>query len=131
MPTNTGAPTVRRVPTDRDVAEAAYVFGYPLLLSARAARDANRLFVGPVTDNTRRIWGWLDLGAEPWVLSLPDTIGRYSVVWLRDAWHTAFASAGARTTGTGARAFALLGPARQGIQLRTGLSPIAAPTRLV
>src|SRR5262245_30726613 len=94
-------------------------------------RDANQLFVGPVTANTRRIWGWLDLGAEPWVLSVPDTIGRYSVVWLRDAWHTAFASAGARTTGTGAHAFALLGPERQGIHLRTGLTPIAAPTRIV
>jgi hypothetical protein len=113
------------------VAEAAYVFGYPLLLTARAMRDVNRLFVGPVTANTRRIWGWLDLDSEPWVLSVPDTIGRYSVVWLRDAWHTAFASAGARTTGTGARAFALLGPERQGIQLRSGLSPIAAPTRIV
>src|SRR3954466_1827603 len=91
----------------------------------------NALFVTPVTANTRRIWGWLDLGAEPWVLSLPDTIGRYSAIWLPDAWHTALASAGARPTGTGARAFALLGPGRQGTHLRTALSPIAAPTRIV
>ena len=113
------------------VAEAAYVFGYPLLLSARAMRDANRLFVGPVTANTRRIRGWLDLGSEPWVLSVPDTIGRYSVVSLRDAWRNAFASLGARTTGADARAFAILGPGQHGLRLPVGLSPIVSPTRIV
>src|SRR4051812_15756034 len=124
--TPAGRPSYRR-----PVSESAYVYGYPLLLSDRAARNTNRLFVGPVHANIRRVSGWLDLGAEPWVLSLPDTTGRYSVIWLRDAWHSAFASLGARTTGTGARGFAILGPARSGMRLRPGLSPIAAPTRLV
>jgi hypothetical protein len=113
------------------VSADTYVFGYPLVLSDRARRNANRLFVSPVIDGTRRLKGWLDLDAEPWVLSLPDTMGRYSVICLWDAWHTAFASVGARTTGTGHRAFAILGPARRGIRLPAGLSPIASPTRLV
>jgi hypothetical protein len=134
MPCAPGGSYGAHVSTERDVAsvaEAAYVFGYPLVLSAHATREVNRLFVGPVSANARRIWGWLDVGAQPWVVSIPDTIGRFSVVWLRDAWHTAFASAGARTTGTGACAFAVLGPARHGAHLRAGLSPIAAPTRIV
>ncbi|HEY6887341.1 MAG TPA: DUF1214 domain-containing protein [Solirubrobacter sp.] len=113
------------------MSETAYLFGYPLALSQRATRDANQLFVGSAAANTRRIWGWIDLGREPCVLSLPDTFGRYLVVCLHDAWHTAFASLGARTTGTGARAFAILGPSRQGMHLRAGLDPIAAPTRIV
>ncbi|WP_028066649.1 DUF1214 domain-containing protein [Solirubrobacter soli] len=113
------------------LAQDAYVFGYPLLLSAHAARESNRLFLAAAQDHTRRIWGWLDVGQEPWVLSLPETFGRYYVIWLRDSWHTAFASVGVRTTGTEPRAIALVGPASQGTHLRAGLTAIATPTRLV
>ena len=43
---------------------------------------------------------WADLSAEPLVLSLPDTAGRYYAMPMYDAWTTAFATLGARTTGT-------------------------------
>jgi hypothetical protein len=116
-------------PSDR--AAEAYIFAFPLLLTSRAFSSPNRLFVRAGTPGTLGIDGWLDLGAEPRVLSVPDTQGRYYVLWLRDAWNTAFASVGARTTGTHPRAFAILGPGRYSEQLRPGLTPIAAPTRLV
>jgi hypothetical protein len=118
---------------DADVvarAEHAYVFSYPLLLSQRAMRRANRLFLGPGPADTMRISGWLDLGSQPRALSLDDTFGRYYVVWLRDAWNNVYASVGARSTGTAARAFAVLGPTRRGDRLPAPLSPIAAPTRI-
>jgi hypothetical protein len=111
--------------------EEAYVFAYPLLLSARALTAPNRLYVQPGPPGTLRISGWLDLSAEPCVLAVPETHGRYYVLWLRDAWNTVFASIGARTTGTRARAFAILGPGRHSDRLRPELSPIAAPTRIV
>ena len=114
----------------RDVAEA-YVIAYPRVLSAHALRAPNRLFVFPGPANTLRIAGWLDLGREPYVFSVADTYGRYYVVWLRDAWHTAFASVGARTTGTGARGFAVLGPDAHGVHVPSGLTALAAPTAIV
>ena len=113
------------------LAEQAYTIAYPLLLSARAVTDPNRLALGAGMPDTQRISGWLDLGAEPVVLSVPDTEGRYYGLSLRDAWNTVFASVGARTTGTGARRFAILGPGRHGSHLPAGILPIAAPTRLV
>jgi hypothetical protein len=91
----------------------------------------NALVHGRDTPDTLRISGWLDLAAEPIVLSLPATHGRYYAIWLRDAWNTVFASLGARTTGTEACAFALLGPRRHGVHVHPDLTPIAAPTRTV
>ena len=123
---------VRRPDAAEDVAalaERAYVFSYPLLLSHRAMCRPNRLFVRPGPGDTLRICGWLDLASGPRALSVDDTFGRYYVLWLRDAWNSVYASVGARSTGTGARAFAVLGPTRHGDRLRPPLSPIAAPTR--
>src|SRR3954447_10927296 len=112
------------------LAKRAYIFTYPLLLSHRAMRRANRLFVSPGPGDTLRIHGWLDLAREPRALSLDDTFGRYYVLWLRDAWNNVYASVGARSTGTGPRAFAILGPARHGERVRPPLTAIAAPTRI-
>jgi hypothetical protein len=112
-------------------ASEAYVFAYPLVLSAHALHAPNRLFVSPGPADTLRLTGWLDLGREPHVLSMANTFGRYYVVWLRDAWHTAFASVGARTTGTGAHDFAVLGPGAHGVHLAPGLHALAAPTPIV
>lgn len=91
--------------------------GQPALRGSRPGRHA-------------AIRGWLDLGYGSRALSLDDTYGRYYVLWLRDAWNSVYASVGARSTGTGARAFAILGPTRHGDRLRPPLSPIAAPTRI-
>ena len=65
------------------------------------------------------------------MLTTPDTHGRYFVLWLRDPWDTVFATVGARTTGTAARAFVLLGPGLEDAEGAPGLTRITAPTRLV
>src|SRR6478735_7183982 len=119
------------IPEAVTIAEDAYVFAYPLLRTSRAMTAVNRLVQEPDRPDTLRLSAWLDLGAEPIVLTTPDTRGRYYVLWLRDAWNTLFASAGARTTGTGSRAFAILGPGRHGAHLPPEVTPVAAPTRIV
>ncbi len=119
------------IPEAVTIAEDAYVFAYPLLRTSRALTATNRLVQEPERPDTLRFSAWLDLGTEPIVLTTPDTRGRYYALWLRDAWNTMFASAGARTTGTGSRAFAILGPGRHGANLPPGLTPVAAPTRIV
>ena len=114
------------------VAERAFVLGYPLVLTQRTMAQAtavtrrdpatmrapvNQLVLCRDTPDTLRLSAWLDLAAEPLVLSVPDTSGRYYVLWMRDAFNTVFASVGARTTGTGSRAFGLLGPDCHAVRL--------------
>ena len=134
------------VTTPAAIAEAAFLSAYPLLAGRRQiAQDTavtepdpatlrapvNTLVHARATPDTLRCAGWLDLAHGPIVLSVPDTRGRYYVLWLRDAWDQVFASLGARTTGTGRRAFALIGPRHDGLHLPAGVTPIVAPTRLV
>ena len=44
---------------------------------------------------------WLDLGAEPLVLAVPEVGDRYYVMQMLDAWTNVFAAPGTRTTGGG------------------------------
>jgi hypothetical protein len=128
------------------IAERAFVFTYPLVLMNRIMGQAtavvapepdtmyapvNALVHARDTPDTLRSSGWLDLAREPIILSVPDTRGRFYALWLRDAWNNLFASIGARTTGTAPGAFAVLGPEQHGMHLPPGLTPIAAPTRIV
>jgi hypothetical protein len=53
---------------------------------------------------------WLDLADEPIILHVPDTSGRYYLMPLFDAYSNEFFSVGARTTGTGAGNYAIVGP---------------------
>jgi hypothetical protein len=66
--------------------------------------------------------------SEPMVLAVPHMRGRFYALSFRDAYNTAFASIGSRTTGSEARALAILGPARRGEQLRPPLCPLSSPT---
>ena len=52
---------------------------------------------------------WIDLSAEPLVLTVPDTEGRYYVMPFMDAWTNVFAMVGKRTTGTGPGDYLLVG----------------------
>lgn len=72
---------------------------------------------------------FLDLRAEPIVLSVPDTKGRYYLMPMLDAWTNVFASPGKRTTGTKAARFAITGPGWSGT-LPAGLTRIEAPTNM-
>src|SRR4051794_32074007 len=82
------------------VNQFAHVPGFPLATSAPV--------ITPNVD-TLTSSAWLDLSAEPLVLSLPDTGGRYYAMPSYDAWTTVFAVLGARTTGTRARTCVLVG----------------------
>lgn len=73
---------------------------------------------------------WVDVSAEPMVVSAPDTDGRYYLLPVYDMWTDAFASPGWRTTGTGEAAWALVGPGWSG-DLPDGVRPIHCPTSTV
>jgi hypothetical protein len=115
----------------------SYVYGYPLVmmevtrdvLTAAPAPNHDGTaapmgqfarmphYVSPYFKNVVRIslnslWttGWLDLGKEPTVLSVPDTNGRYYVMSMMEMWTNVFGSAGKRTTGTRAGNFLIVGP---------------------
>jgi hypothetical protein len=142
-PQNTG-------PSLQEIAEEAYVFGFPLVLTdittrvmtgpGRPARvnqfehkrqfpDAS--FTDVVSPNCDTFYSTavLDLGPEPIILSVPDTKGRYYLMPMLDAWTNVFASPGKRTTGTGKGDFAIVGPDWQGA-LPSGVQEIHSPTRL-
>jgi hypothetical protein len=52
----------------------------------------------------------LDLRAEPLVLYLPNSNGRYYLMPMMDAYTNVFFSPGKRTTGTEARTYLVTGP---------------------
>jgi hypothetical protein len=53
---------------------------------------------------------WVDVGVEPWVLSIPDMKDRYALFPMLDAWTTVFQVPGKRTTGTAAQTYAITAP---------------------
>ena len=53
---------------------------------------------------------FLDLSAEPLVLTVPDSHGRYYLLPIFDAWTDVIATPGTRTTGNGAGTFVIAGP---------------------
>jgi hypothetical protein len=127
----------------------AYVYAYPLVLMGLTKRvmtnrglPTNRFFhaqafptpeaktiIRPNVD-TLYSTAWLDLSEGPVILSVPDTGGRYYLVQLLDAWTETFASPGARTTGTKAGDFAIVGPGWKG-RLPEGAREIRSPTNVV
>lgn len=139
-----------------ELAEEAYIYGYPLVLMDAAARAATNVpFATPsraplnqfarvetvpgagTADptsqpdlDTLRTSAFLDLGREPIILSLPDTRGRYHTLSLLDAYSNVFAAPGKRTMGTRERELAIVGPGWRGT-LPTGVEKIQAPTNLV
>ena len=140
---------------DRSPVEDLYVYAYPLLLmditrqqqTAVAAPEGIRApsgqfahvrafpddtFQAVVSPNADTLYSsaFFDLGDGPVVLSLPDTMGRYYLMPMYDAWSNIFASPGARTTGTRAGDYAIVGPGWEGI-LPDGLQRIDAPTENV
>ena len=73
---------------------------------------------------------FLDLGAEPVVLSVPNTNGRYYMMPMMDAYTNVFASPGTRTTGNDAHIFLISGPQWKG-NVPAGMQEIKSPTNTV
>lgn len=121
------------------LATDAYIFGYPLvtmemtrriitnvaepvgtrgpmghIVRLRSYPDASFKDVTAPNADTLYTSAFFDVGTEPWVLSIPDMKGRYSVMPLLDGWTTVFQVPGKRTTGTGAQTYAITGPGWKG-----------------
>ena len=85
---------------------------------------------GYVTPNVNVIYGFgfLDLGPEPIILTVPDSKGRYYLVEIVDMYTNAFAYAGGLATRYKGGKFALVGPGFKG-KLPEGVHRIDCPTR--
>ena len=99
-------------------------------VNVRAFPDASFKDVVRANVDTLYSSAFLDLSAEPVVLSVPDTQGRYYLIPMIDAWTNIFASPGKRTTGTKAGHFAITGPGWSGT-LPKGVTELKSPTNMV
>lgn len=122
-----------------DIAEAAYVYAFPMMESYRTmfvqaieddapgyAAPLNTLshsseLLGPefkeiVRPNNDTVYsfGWLDLRAQPLVISVPQVEGRYYSVQVVDMFTHNFAYMGTRATGTEAGSYVVAGPRWEG-----------------
>jgi hypothetical protein len=140
----------------RTIAAEAFLFGYPLVLMdltravlthvAQPAEGAkapvNQMghlrefpdasFTDVVSPNADTLYSisWIDVSAEPMVLAHPDAGERYFLLPLLDGWTDVFDSPGTRTTGSDAKAFAVVGPRWTG-ELPPDVEQIRAPTAMV
>lgn len=122
------------------VTAEAFVYAYPMLfnyktLHEQAVDEASPMFVGgfgtfrhyphPYTPDDKDIvtpnndtpysWAWLDLRAEPWVLSVPEVPeNRYVVFQWFDLFTYNFAYVGVLTTGRAAGHYLFAGPGWDG-----------------
>jgi hypothetical protein len=137
------------------LATDAYIYGYPLVtmemtrrvmtnvaapagtrapmgqfIKARHYPDASYRDVTAPNADTLYTTAWIDVGKEPWVLSIPDMKDRYYLMPMLDGWTNVFQVPGKRTTGTGAQTYAITGPGWTGA-LPTGVKEYKCPTNLV
>lgn len=140
---------------DFDIASDAYVYGYPLvtmemtrrvmtnvvkaegsrapmgtLIKLRTYPDATFRDVTAPNADTLYTTAFFDVGAEPWVVSVPDMKGRYFLLPFLDGWTDVFQVPGSRTTGTGAQTYLVTGPGWSGT-VPDGMVQLKSPTGLV
>lgn len=133
----------------------AYIYGYPLVTMELTRRvmtnvakpegklapmgrfanlrayptPADKEVTAPNADTLYSL-AWLDLAAEPYVVSLPDEDDRYFLMPMLSGWTDVFEVPGKRTTGTKAQQYVLTGPGWEGT-LPSGLTQYKSPTNLV
>src|SRR6476646_4329008 len=136
-------------------ATEAYIYGYPLvtmemtrrvitnvakpegskapvgqLIKLREYPNATFRDVTAPNADTLYTTAFLEVGKEPWVVSIPDMKGRYYLMPMLDGWTNVFQVPGKRTTGTGAQTYAITGPGWRGT-LPTGVTEYKSPTNIV
>jgi hypothetical protein len=89
-------------------------------------------FKGVTAPNADTLYttAWLDVGNEPYVLSLPEAKDRYYLFPMLDGWTNVFQVPGTRTTGTGPQKYAITGPTWRGT-LPPGVTQYRSPTAIV
>jgi hypothetical protein len=138
----------------KDEVADSYVFGYPLVLMGVARDAAVGAAPGQAPINTLRhaqalppigaanppqpsvdtldSTGWLDVGSEPVIVSLPDSHGRYVDARVLDMWTNVVWSTGSQfatgAKGLKAQTIAFVGPGWQG-DLPNGALRVDVPTR--
>ena len=137
------------------IATEAYIYGYPLVTfdavrrqqTNVASSDAEhapmgemiRMLTYPAVDNhccaapnadTLYTEAWLDVSAEPWILSIPDMGDRYYIVPMLDGWSEVFSVASSPSTGGKAQTYAITGPGWSGA-LPKGVTQVKSPTGMV
>jgi len=133
----------------------AYIYGYPLitmeytrrvitnvekvegshapmgqLIRLREYPNASYRDVTAPNADTLYTTCFLNVGKEPYVLSLPDAHGRYYLFPMLDGWTDVFQVPGKRTTGTGLQTYAITGPGWKG-NLPKGVKEYKSPTAIV
>ncbi|MFE1599705.1 DUF1254 domain-containing protein [Methylobacterium sp. ID0610] len=138
-----------------ELATDAYIYGYPLVTVEMTRRiltnvvapegknapmgqfanlreypDAKFRAVTAPNADTLYSSAFLDLGREPYILSIPNEDGRYFLMPMLSAWTNVFAVPGKRTTGTGPQTYFIAGPGWSG-SVPSGAKLIQAPTNLI
>jgi len=139
----------------KSIAMDAYIYGYPLVTMemtrrvmtnvakpegsrapmgqfARLRKYPTAAFHDVTAPNADTLYtvAWIDVGEEPWVLSLPDAHGRYYLLPMLDGWTNVFEVPGKRTTGTGPQTYAITGSGWKG-SLPEGVTRYESPTAMV
>ena len=115
--TNVGEPEATRAPMGN-------------LLRVREYPNAEYKDVTAPNADTLYTTAWIDVGKEPWVLTLPDAHDRYYLFPMLDGWTDVFQVPGKRTTGTGPQKYAITGPGWKGT-LPKGVKEYKSPTAIV
>ena len=133
----------------------AYIYGYPLVTMeitrrvvtnvekpeglrapmgqlARMREYPTPAFKDVTAPNADTLYtnAWMDVGKEPWVLSIPDAKGRYYLMPMLDGWTDVFQVPGKRTTGTMAQQYLITGPGWKG-KVPAGIKQYQSPTSIV
>ena len=134
----------------------AYIYGYPLitmemtrrvLTNVAAPTGAKGAPMGQITNvreypdakfravtapnaDTLYSLAFVDVGAEPYLLIIPEEDGRYFLMPMLSAWTNVFAVPGTRTTGTGPQSYFIVGPGWSGT-VPAGAKMIQAPTSFI
>lgn len=152
----TSAAETRLTPAEaKPLAIDAYIYGYPLitmemtrrivtnvekpegthgpmgyLIKLREYPNASFKDVTAPNADTLYTTAFIDVGHEPYILSLPDAHDRYYLFPMLDAWTDVFQVPGKRTTGTGPQKYAITSPHWHG-SLPHGVKQFKSPTSLV